>query len=96
MNLDDARTFYNHDDETPLKCDVDGCDGVYVKYEYDKMCNECGHLEDQITESDRVLLSERRWHSFEKERTNQSGFYGHDRIRFVGGVPQSPLAYTDD
>lgn len=87
MRLEDAKRFYDHDDEQDLNCDNHDCDGQMVKWEGDKVCNKCGYMYDagppEHVRDDNVLLAERRIKSF----TNRdgSGYYGRDRVRFVGG-----------
>lgn len=96
MDLDTARAFYDHDEEEPLECYLDGCGGTYVEYEGDKMCTECGHApsaDETNSDDGTTLLAERRWVTFWNTRSKQSGFYGHDRVRFVGAIPQSRHDY---
>ena len=84
MRLHDAKTFYDHEDEEPLQCNIEECDGEMVKYENDKVCVECGYMHDAAPiDSNSVLLAERRWVSH-SDRSGD-GYYGHDRVRFVGG-----------
>lgn len=88
MRLEDAKRFYDRENEESLTCDVEGCDGEMVKYGGDKVCNECGYMYDTYeTDSKTVLLAERRWVSHNDR--NGSGFYGHDRVRFVGGYEEA-------
>jgi len=96
-NIEEAKVFYDHEDEEPLGCDIDDCDGVMVKYENDKVCNECGYMYDTrpIGYEETTALSMRRWESFWDDRKDQSGFYGHDRVRFVGAVPRSRHDYSE-
>jgi hypothetical protein len=104
MKLQDAKRFYDHEDEQPLGCDRTDCDGSMVKWEGDKVCDECGYMYDaekpahsverrsgstsslataNNVRDDDVLLAERRVVSFRNR--DGSGYYGPDRIRFVGG-----------
>jgi len=46
MRLQDAKRFYDHEDEQDLQCDRTDCDGSMVKWEGDKVCNECGYMYD--------------------------------------------------
>jgi hypothetical protein len=105
MRLQDAKRFYDHEDEQDLQCDRTDCDGSMVKWDGDKVCNECGYMYDTRppahVRDDDVLLAERRVVSFrnrseggvpprqsescEADSRYGSGYYGPDRIRFVGG-----------
>jgi len=44
MKLHDAKRFYDHEDEQDLQCDTTDCDGTMVKWEGDRVCNECGYM----------------------------------------------------
>jgi hypothetical protein len=46
MKLQDAKKFYDHEDEQDLSCDTPDCDGTMVKWEGDKVCNKCGYMYD--------------------------------------------------
>ena len=87
MRLQDAKRFYDHEDEQDLQCDRTDCDGSMVKWEGDKVCDECGYMYDaekpaHVQDQD-VLLAERRVVSFRNR--DGSGYYGPDRVRFAGG-----------
>ena len=87
MKLQDAKKFYDHEDEQPLACDRTDCDGSMVKWEGDKVCDECGYMYDaekpaHIQDQD-VLLAERCVVKFRNR--GGSGYYGPDRVRFAGG-----------
>jgi len=87
MKLQDAKRFYDHEDEQDLSCDTPDCGGTMVKWEGDKVCNECGYMYDagppEHVRDDNVLLAERRVVKFRNR--DGSGWHGPDRTRFAGG-----------
>ena len=71
------------EDESVDKCTHCGAERSYVLYDNDKVCKECGHVptgsEGPSNESD-------PWGEWWEHRSAEySGFYGPNRIKFVGG-----------
>lgn len=81
MNLETAP---KHDEGEDEECAI--CDGenTFVLYENDKVCKQCGHAP---TSTDRPSdNTETEWSRWEQHRREEySGFYGDERIKFVGG-----------
>lgn len=65
----------------PFECD---CGGEFVMYDGDKVCDDCGLLSG--TESVDVDV-DGPWGDWWEERRSDrySGWYGEDRVKFVGG-----------
>jgi hypothetical protein len=62
------------------------CDGenTFVLYEGDKVCRQCGHAPSPKAGSSADEQSE--WERWDEHRKDEySGFYGDERIKFVGG-----------
>lgn len=102
MDIDTAPVADRADD---AECDVDGCGGVYVLYDGDRVCRVCGHLSgtggnEPMDYREKHLP--KAWVSFEKTRDSDkySGFTGQDRIKFVGGFASAydfgPDFFGDD
>lgn len=75
-------------DDEDAACTRDGCDGTFVDMDHEHVCNRCGYVrgtggQEERSYRERHLPDE--WVSFEKERSQYNGFYGPDRIKFVGG-----------
>jgi hypothetical protein len=94
MNVDDAPETEDEENEGG----IEGCDGTYVEYENDVICNECGHVRGTGTDKDAMNYRERhlpdRWLEYERERAKEqyNGFHGENRVKFVGGFA-APYLY---
>lgn len=85
MDIDTAPSAHDDqtDDDEDVECDVCGKTNSYVYYEGDKMCKSCGHVSDG---SEGVSSASNPWGQWWEHRAAEySGFYGPDRIKFVGG-----------
>lgn len=85
MDISTAPSVPNDDDE-PTTCDVCSAENSYVLYDGDKVCSECGHAPDGRQEqftTDDVADPWAEW--FSHRRAEYAGWYGEDRIKFVGG-----------
>lgn len=63
-------------------------DGVYYKYDDDLLCGTCHYTPDR-TSSYSGVNGDGEWERWWDEREQYDGFYGPDRVRFVGGFPGS-------
>lgn len=97
MNLNRRPVADSDDDDA--ECDVTGCEGTYVMHEHDRVCMHCGHISG--TGEKNADYRERHmpdpWVRFEKARNSEKydGFYGPDRVKFVGGFV-SAYKFGDD
>lgn len=79
----ELKTAPRHDEDGDEECAV--CDGenTFVLYENDKVCKNCGHAPDSRGRSESGLNKWQQWHKHRHEE--YSGFYGEERLKFVGG-----------
>jgi hypothetical protein len=84
MEIETAPSTDNEDEE----CGICEAEGSFVLYDGDKVCKECGHA--PAGGSGRDSLSDgggdTEWADWLQHRRDEyDGFYGEDRIKFVGG-----------
>lgn len=80
----------DHDDDA--ECEIADCGGEYVLYDHDCVCRRCGHIsgtEDTSDEGYREECLTEEWVQYERKRAEYDGFYGHERIKFIGGFASS-------
>jgi len=71
-------------DEEDVECAVCDAEESFVIYEGDKVCKECGHAPSGGGRS--VTTDDSEWADWLQHRREEyDGFYGEDRIKFVGG-----------
>lgn len=81
-------------DHEPFECDECGGPIVIDGEDEDKFCASCGLLTTVDTiEPDEVESDWEKWR--DHRRDEYSGWYGEDRIRFVGGF-KGPWIYADE
>ncbi len=69
------------DEDGPVECQVESCDGTYRQYDYEHICDECGHVRNSDFHTD----TSDPWERFDNKRDEYSGFTGEDRVKMVGG-----------
>jgi hypothetical protein len=74
-----ARAVDDEDDE----CPVCGAENSYALYDGDKVCSQCAHVPSHDTREEETVDEWTEWQQHRAER--YSGWYGEDRIKFVGG-----------
>jgi hypothetical protein len=81
MKLETAPTVESEEDVTCAVCDTEN---PFVLYDGEKVCTECGHTP---TSGGRSVTHETdQWSSWLQHRRDEyDGFYGDERIKFVGG-----------
>lgn len=89
MDISTAPRVPNDNDE-PQQCDVCAAENSFVLYDNDKLCSECGYAPDSQEDSFDFDGNSDPWLSWwEYRRANYSGWYGENRVKFVGGF-ESP------
>jgi transcription initiation factor TFIIIB Brf1 subunit/transcription initiation factor TFIIB len=80
------RVEYEDDDE-PMQCPICGSENSYIKWKFEKMCEDCGHVRGgQQSRGQRNRTSEwERWWEHRRSSDEYSGFRGENRIKMVGG-----------
>lgn len=66
--------------ETCPKCDT----AEYVETEEDKYCPNC-YYAPEGSQASRTLTNQSAWSRWHEHREQYSGWFGSDRVRFVGG-----------
>lgn len=89
MDIETAPNADEHRDadDEPSECAICDSEDSYIRYEGDTVCIECGHVrggDEPMSEGKNPWVE---W--WEHRDENYDGFYGPDRIKFVGGGVKS-------
>lgn len=82
-----AQRVEYEDDEEPMECPICGTENSYIKWDYDKLCEDCGHVRGgQQSRGQRDDQTEfERWWDHRRNMDEYSGWHGELRIRMIGG-----------
>lgn len=79
MDMESAPSVAESEEQ---ECALCGNEGTFVIYDGDKVCTTCGHAPDNTTS---VTTNGDEFEDWLDERSEYSGWYGQDRIKFAGG-----------
>jgi hypothetical protein len=80
MDIESAPSVEDDDSE----CGLCGREGTFVLYDGDRLCKHCGYAPTSNNTMDTTEDSE--WEGWLTHRNSEySGFFGPDRVKFVGG-----------
>jgi len=71
------------DDAGERECNVCGSEGTFVLYDGDTLCTECSHSPSARRDGTSDTDDWDDW--FQHREEEYEGWYGEDRIKFVGG-----------
>ena len=90
MHVVDEQGAQSLDEDDNSECPLCDSEDAYVKYDDDIVCENCGHVRGGEGKPQYNIETEVRplwheWFEYRRENDEYSGWYGEDRIRFVGG-----------
>lgn len=86
MDIDTAPRPEDPDEDR--ECGVCDAEESFVLYDNDKVCRNCGYVPGNGGTNgynDNVFDQWSEWQEHRRENEDYSGWYGEDRIKFVGG-----------